>query len=144
MPSNGRLFRSESDRVIGGVCAGLGRYLAVDPVLVRLAFVVLALVNGVGAVIYLILWIVLPGESSLELSGDALMRANVSDMRAQAGRLVGALRNRQQGALVIGVALVAVGVVFLLGNFVPWLTPGLLWPIVLIALGAYLLFSRRG
>lgn len=144
MPSNGRLCRSESDRMIGGVCAGLGRYLAVDPVLVRLAFVVLSLVNGVGAVIYLILWIVLPGESSLELSGDALVRANLSDMRAQAERLLGSLRSRQQGALIIGVALVVVGLVFLLGNFVPWLTPGLLWPIALIAVGAYLLLSRRG
>lgn len=55
-----RLYRSESDKVIAGVCAGLAQYFDIDPVLVRVAFVLLALLGGPGILLYIILWIVIP------------------------------------------------------------------------------------
>ncbi len=57
-----RLYRSRDDRVIGGVCGGLGKYLAMDPTVVRLIFVLLALAGGPGLLAYLILLIVVPEE----------------------------------------------------------------------------------
>ncbi|HWO69663.1 MAG TPA: PspC domain-containing protein, partial [Actinomycetota bacterium] len=51
-PSGGVLRRSESDRVLTGVAAGLGERLGLDPVVVRLAFIVLALAGGAGLVAY--------------------------------------------------------------------------------------------
>ena len=51
-----RLLRSETDKMLGGVCGGLADYLNIDPVLVRLAFVVLFLASGLGLVVYLLLW----------------------------------------------------------------------------------------
>jgi phage shock protein C len=42
--------RSRSERVVAGVCGGIGRYLGVDPVLLRIAFVILALANGLGVI----------------------------------------------------------------------------------------------
>ena len=47
-----RLMRSETDKMIAGVCGGLADYLNIDPVLVRLAFVVLFLASGIGLAIY--------------------------------------------------------------------------------------------
>ena len=57
-----RLYRSRSDRMIGGVCGGLGKYLNIDPTVVRLLFVALALLGGPGLVIYLIMLIVVPED----------------------------------------------------------------------------------
>ena len=56
-----RLLRlSNSDRKIAGVCGGLGAWLELDPVLFRAAFVVLALVCGLGILAYIVMWLVIP------------------------------------------------------------------------------------
>jgi phage shock protein C len=57
-----RLYRSRKDRMIGGVCGGLGEYLNVDPTLVRLLFVLFALTGGSGVLAYLIMLVVIPEE----------------------------------------------------------------------------------
>jgi phage shock protein PspC (stress-responsive transcriptional regulator) len=55
-----RLYRSRSQKMISGVCGGLGEYFDVDPVLIRLLFVVTAFISGVGILAYIVLWIVVP------------------------------------------------------------------------------------
>jgi phage shock protein C len=57
-----KLYRSVSNKMIGGVAAGLGEYFNIDPTLVRLGFIVLALMGGPGLVAYLIMWVVVPQE----------------------------------------------------------------------------------
>jgi phage shock protein C len=57
-----RLKRSRQDSMIAGVCGGLGDYFGVDPTVIRLVFVLLALLGGHGLLIYLILWIVMPRQ----------------------------------------------------------------------------------
>lgn len=58
-----RLFRSRDDRMIAGVCGGIAEYFDIDPTLVRIVFVILALPGLVPAVLlYLILWAVIPPE----------------------------------------------------------------------------------
>ena len=54
------LHRNVSNRVIAGVCCGLADYFAIDPILVRLAFVVVAFAGGASILAYIILWIVMP------------------------------------------------------------------------------------
>jgi len=56
-----RLRLSGADRKIAGVCGGLGEYFELDPVLFRAAFVVLAFAGGLGILLYLALWLVVPG-----------------------------------------------------------------------------------
>lgn len=60
-----KLYRSESDRMIGGVCGGLGDYLDIDSTLVRIIFVALALMGGPGFLVYLILLIIVPSEDTI-------------------------------------------------------------------------------
>ncbi|AJF61288.1 TPA: PspC domain-containing protein [Candidatus Woesearchaeota archaeon] len=56
-----KLFRSKSNRVIAGVCGGIGEYFAVDPVVVRLAWVLFTLLSfGTGILIYIIAWLIIP------------------------------------------------------------------------------------
>ncbi|MCE5209175.1 MAG: PspC domain-containing protein [Chloroflexi bacterium] len=57
-----KLFRSSTEKMLGGVCGGLGTYFNVDPTLVRLVFVVATLLGGPGMVIYVFLWIITPRE----------------------------------------------------------------------------------
>jgi len=60
VPMDGRkLTRSETDKRLAGVCGGLAEYFGVDPILIRIAFVVLA-VMGPGILLYVVLWIVMP------------------------------------------------------------------------------------
>ena len=61
--ANRRLYRSRSDRMIAGVCSGIAHYVGIDPVIVRLIFILMGLPGGVpGTLIYLILWIIMPRE----------------------------------------------------------------------------------
>ena len=59
-----RLTRVEEGRMIAGVCAGLGRYLGMDPTIVRIIFVLLALFAMGGVLLSLILWLVMPMETA--------------------------------------------------------------------------------
>ncbi len=55
-----KLYRSQTDKMIAGVCGGLADYLGLDPTVVRLIFVLLALLGGPGIIIYIIMWILVP------------------------------------------------------------------------------------
>jgi phage shock protein PspC (stress-responsive transcriptional regulator) len=57
-----RLYRSRTNRKIAGVCGGLGEYFNVDPVFIRIVWVVLILGAGVGLLAYLICWLVIPNQ----------------------------------------------------------------------------------
>jgi phage shock protein C len=55
-----KLYRSNSDKMLGGVCGGLAEFLGMDPTLVRLGFALLAVLGGPGFILYLIMWIIVP------------------------------------------------------------------------------------
>jgi phage shock protein PspC (stress-responsive transcriptional regulator) len=57
-----RMKRSRSDRILGGVCAGIAGYFGIDPVIVRIATVALVAAGGVGVVTYVAAWILMPRE----------------------------------------------------------------------------------
>lgn len=110
------LRRSHDDRVIGGVCSGLGRYLGVDPVLLRIAFVVLAIAGGGGVILYIVGWILIPEEKPGEALGAKAPSSSES------------LR------LVAGGTLIAIGVLLLLNLSIPRIGK-YLWPLALISIG---------
>ncbi len=59
-----KLYRSKKNRMIAGVCGGLGDYFNIDPTLVRLLFVLIGLAVGGGFLLYLLLWLIMPEEPS--------------------------------------------------------------------------------
>ncbi len=82
-----RLYKSRTDRMIAGVCGGLAEYFDVDPVLVRLLFLLLAFLTGIGFLIYPILWIVVPEQTSVERPPREVVRENLSKMQEDVERL---------------------------------------------------------
>lgn len=56
-----RIYRSTKDRMLGGVCGGIGEYFDVDPTIIRLIAVVVAL-SGAGILAYIIAWIIIPDQ----------------------------------------------------------------------------------
>jgi phage shock protein C len=62
MDSTRKLYRSRTNRQLAGVCGGLAQYFNIDATLIRVLFVVLAVLGGSGLVIYLVLWIIVPRE----------------------------------------------------------------------------------
>lgn len=77
-----RLYRDDENRILGGVCSGLGAYLNIDPVFIRILFVLLVFVGvGISAIIYLILWIVVPKAKTttqrLEMKGEEATISNI-------------------------------------------------------------------
>jgi phage shock protein C len=134
-PRPNRLERSRDDRVIAGVCGGLGAYFGVDSVLFRIAFVLLVFAGGLGILAYILGWIFLPekprpGEPGAESAFDRAADAVGDDRRG--------------GAVVLGIVFVALGVLFLLDvawpDFLSW---RYVWPIALIAVGAAIIVRAR-
>lgn len=76
-----RLYRDPDNMVFGGVCGGLGAYLDIDPVILRVILVILFFAFGVGLLVYLILWIVVPmartTAQKLEMRGDPVNVSNI-------------------------------------------------------------------
>lgn len=66
-----RLYRSREDRVIRGVCGGIANYFEIDPVLVRLLWVIFSMVYGSGLMAYLICWLIIPEEPEENLGRNS-------------------------------------------------------------------------
>ncbi|HPE42457.1 MAG TPA: PspC domain-containing protein [Bacteroidales bacterium] len=58
-----RLYRSTTNKVLGGVCYGMANYFNMDPTIVRLIWVLFTLLGGAGILAYIICWIVIPSEA---------------------------------------------------------------------------------
>ena len=76
-----RLYRSEENKIIGGVCGGLGEYFDIDPSIVRIIFVAIVLAGGSGLLIYLILWIILPTKSNLQKDEQESIKENTDEIK---------------------------------------------------------------
>jgi phage shock protein PspC (stress-responsive transcriptional regulator) len=76
-PGPRRLYRSRSDRVIGGVCSGIAKYLGIDPVIVRVATIALVFVGGLGAFGYVAALLLVPNEGEAGGPGEGPSRAMV-------------------------------------------------------------------
>jgi phage shock protein C len=62
MMASKKLYRSRTQKMLGGVCGGLGEYLDFDPTLVRIIWVVITLMGGAGLLAYILMWIIVPEE----------------------------------------------------------------------------------
>lgn len=90
MNGTSRLYRSTSERMLGGVAAGLGNYFKIDANIIRLIWLVLALVTGGGfALIYLALWLLLPTATSTATDVNGVIHENLNDMAAQFNNYTG-------------------------------------------------------
>jgi phage shock protein C len=69
------------------VAGGLATYLNTEPVLLRIAFLILSLANGLGLILYLLLWLLVPAEGTQSADARSQVRENASDIRVTTGRV---------------------------------------------------------
>lgn len=158
-----RLYRSVTDRKIAGVAAGLAEYFVMDPLLIRLAFVILMLAGGGGFLIYLILWIVTPDnpvrfqpfthqpapdfQSNNPADAGAPENNGIKSDAPNAGSSANAYAPipdkpaRSKGSLIGGLVLITIGALFLADELFPQINFGDLWPVILIVIGIGLLIN---
>jgi phage shock protein PspC (stress-responsive transcriptional regulator) len=142
--------------MIAGVCGGLGEYLVVDPVWIRLFLVLLLFASGLGFWAYLILWIIVPEEGRLAVPPGETVQANVQEMADRAREFGEGIQRGLQsgrssseasptsGPIIVGVAFILLGAFLLLNQFnlFSWLRWDILWPSLIVLAGVALLISR--
>jgi phage shock protein C len=150
-----KLTRDTRHAVLAGVAAGFGRYLDVDPVLARLGFVLLAFVNGLGVLIYLAGWALMPREdapASEGAAGSTAAAAGFESLRDAGTELAAEVRKATadpaSAQLAIGSVLVVTGSLLLAHNlgwlhWPYWMRFETLWPLLLVALGLGLVLKSR-
>lgn len=135
-----RLYKSRHDRVIAGVCGGVGEYFNIDPVLVRIIWVVLAILGGSGILAYLVGMIIIPEPPENASTHEPESRESVAKSR------------RTTSQTVWGVVLIIIGFIVLMDQYhvfrffspdfwrISW---GIIFPVFLIIIGAIVLFRRK-
>jgi len=134
---NKRFERSTTNKVIGGVCAGLADYLNIDVALMRVLFVVAALCGSFGFWLYIILWIVAPAQKVISFNSQ--YQQEPIDISTPEDDKKGL----QKGAMITAIILIGIGLLALLKNFlyIDWIWK--LWPLILIALGVVIILNTQ-
>lgn len=110
-----RLYRSKEEKVVAGVCGGLGQYFGVDPIWFRIGFVLLALGGGSGVLIYLIMVLLIPSAPE-----------GYQPEPGQFGRL--------PGSAIVGLVFMIGGSIVLVSTIAPWLGQ-YFWPVAFVVGG---------
>lgn len=156
-----RLYRSRTERMLFGVCGGLGKYLGIDPTIIRIILVLLVFCGGVGLLAYIVMSFLVPLEASQKSTPRGVVEENVEDIRETATKLGNEIRDtfagkektteeiaqvqaRRRSAL--GIVIIVIGVICLLGalnifNWFKWW--GGIGALVLIAIGVLLIVGLR-
>jgi phage shock protein PspC (stress-responsive transcriptional regulator) len=133
---NKRLYRSSTNKVIGGVCGGLGEYFEIDPVLIRIIAVLTALANGVGLLAYIIGWIIIPKRQV-----DDLMQPQQAQTQAPSPANVPEYSSWRK--FLPGIILISIGVILMVRENWYWFAWDEFWPIILVVIGLFLIFHKR-
>ncbi len=115
-----RLYKSSQNKVIAGVCGGIGEYFGIDPVIVRLIAVVFTLMGGSGIIAYIIAAIIVPGK--IAAGGNTSAGASAyGDNYPEAPR-----RDGQRFIIILLIAvlvIIAIGGLFFFRHFIYWMGP---------------------
>ncbi|GAB6189388.1 PspC domain-containing protein [Marinitoga arctica] len=126
------LYRSKKDKMLGGVCGGLAEYFDISSTLVRLICLGLIIADGIGLILYILAWIIIPEEGDFEDKSEAVEEKNNLDKTSDTSK-----KNT-----IIGLVFILFGLFFLLNNFFPnILSFSLMVGISFFVLGIYLMIK---
>lgn len=128
-----KLYRSRESRIIGGVCGGIGEYFDIDPVLIRIIFLILFFVLGVGIITYIIAWIIIP-ERPLN---NEKIEYDVDEEKIK--------KQKEKRMKILGYILFGLGLFFLLEI---WFNINInfgveFWSLGLILIGLVIIFNNK-
>ncbi len=137
-----RLYRSESDKKIAGVCGGIAEYFGIDSTIIRLLWLISIAVYGTGLIIYIAAAIIMPKREGIDTGLGS--NGNSDKNNGQRSSMFGRGFNQEEGRKFFGYALIIVGAILFSKKFIflRWLSFKFLFPIVLIILGVFILSSR--
>jgi len=147
-----RLVRSNTDKVIGGVCGGLGEYFNIDPIIIRVLFAIITVSGGSGFLVYLILWVVMPEKGSETKSTEQIVESNTKEIENKANQVADNVENMAKSTkshIWIGLLVIVLGVYFTLSNLgiMSWLNIGWVfstfWPVFIIILGFLIIINNK-
>ena len=132
MSNNKRLQRDLQNKVLGGVCSGLGNYFDTDPTFWRVLFFVLFLFGCSGLLIYIILWIAMPA-AKYDPQAAPTPQETTED----------GIRKKKNSSMAAGLILIGIGAICRLARYVPQINWQTTWPILLIVLGIILIIPFK-
>ncbi|NIJ53402.1 PspC domain-containing protein [Dyadobacter arcticus] len=139
-----KLHRIPEHAVFGGVASGIAQYLQIDVVIVRVLFVVMLFLPlppsfGWTGILYLILWAVLPTGPAVDIYSPSSTDPNFKPSEPFFDK-----KKSDQTVMILGGVLIVFGAVMLLDDFPIWYEfKRYFWPIVFIAIGAFLILRQR-
>lgn len=146
-----KFYRSRTDRVLFGVCGGLGKYFNIDPILFRLFFVFLLFSNGAGVLLYLVMVLVTqeePGRSPQKSDLQSEVNELADKIEKKAEELSGEInidkKDSSSGRDILGYLIVLFGVFLLLRNMFPmfWIDSDMIFALAIIAIGIVIAFKK--
>jgi phage shock protein C len=148
MTSYSRLYRSTTQKVFGGVAGGIAEYFNMDPVIIRVIFVLTAIFGGGGLLIYLVLWIAVPERpftSTMFNSGAPPADTPPPSQNESAFTAYDATAETAQrkytGSMIGGVVLIGIGAIILASRIIPNIYFSDLWPFILVVAGIVLIVT---
>lgn len=146
-----RLYRSRNDRIIAGVCGGLGLHLGVSPLIFRILFILMSSAGGLGVPLYLVLWIIIPDAREVFQAEERSLGSHVTNPGSDTSRLDETAlpdwatepdrTSATEWPVLLAVILISLGLMILLRNLglFSWLR--ILAPVAVVALGIALLIE---
>ena len=138
MDQNKRLERDSENKVLGGVCSGLADFFNLDVALVRIFFVIALLFASFGFWLYVVLWIVLPVEGQQSTVNSQQTSSTEQQPTAHSQQLS---PSSKKTSIFAGVAVIFIGLIFLVNNFLPISWIWKLWPLILVAIGVVMILN---
>jgi phage shock protein C len=134
-----KLYRSNEDKMISGVCGGIAEYLDIDAIWVRLVFIITTFTSGVGLIAYIIFWILVPENPNQKSIEKTVSEKRVNEFSEK-------IKNRNidssNGRYLGGLILIAIGGIFLFEEFFWKISWNYIWPVLLIGLGIHILVKK--
>ena len=145
---NRQLFKSRKNKVFSGVCGGLAEYFKIDPSIVRVAWILISLAFTVafgGLIIYIIASIIIP-ERPADYNGynDHQGEGFGSSYEDNSDRWSSSHYDKSKGRMIIGGVLILFGLMALVKQFFRWIDFSFLWPLILMGIGALVIYFGRG
>ena len=148
-----RLYRSRTDRVLFGVCGGLGKYFGIDPVIFRIFFVIFLFIDGIGLIAYLIMILIIPNERGV--GKDDKEKGEVDEFAERIEKSAGEFADKIEtgefissgkSANYLGIFIIFIGLLFLARETFPlqWLFHSdVILPFAIILLGLYIVLKSK-
>jgi len=137
-----KLYRSRKFRVLGGVAGGLAEYFGLDPILMRVIFVLFTLINGIGVLLYIIFWIIIPEEPfEVAYNIDKDTPKDTADANIDSQKITIEHKRNGSGRVILGVILIIIGLLFLAERFIPAFCFEDIIPLTLVIIGIFLIWN---